>query len=57
MDSSCLRVLQQARSTLTADGGSLFLRNPSKVARRTLTVAQAQDLLEVDADKESSDSG
>ena len=34
MDSSCLRVLQQARGTLTADGGSLFLRNPSRVAWR-----------------------
>ena len=56
MDSSCLRVLQQARGTLTADGGSLFLRNPSKVARRALTVAQAQDLLEVDAGDDASDS-
>ena len=57
MDSSCLRVLQQARGTLTADGGSLFLRNPSRVARRTLTVAQAQDLLEVGADDESAEAG
>jgi anti-anti-sigma factor len=54
MDSSCLRVLQQARGTLTADGGSLVLRNPSNAARRTLTVAEAQDLLEADVDGEPS---
>jgi anti-anti-sigma factor len=51
MDSSCLRVLLQARGTLTADGGSLILRNPSAAARRLLTAAQAQDLLEADADE------
>ena len=49
MDSSCLGVLLQARGTLTADGGSLVLRNPSEAARRLLTAAQAQDLLVVDA--------
>jgi anti-sigma B factor antagonist len=54
MDSSCLRVLLQARGTLTADGGSLILRNPSKVARRALTAAQAQHLLEADADEQPS---
>jgi anti-anti-sigma factor len=54
MDSSCLRVLQQARGTLTADGGSLVLRNPSNVARRVLTAAQAEYLLEAYQDGEPS---
>jgi anti-sigma B factor antagonist len=49
MDSSCLGVLQRARGTLTADGGSLVLRNPSEAAQRLLTAAQAQDLLEASA--------
>jgi anti-anti-sigma factor len=56
MDSSCLGVLQQARGTLTADGGSLILRNPSKVARRLLTAAQADYLLDSDEDEPSDDS-
>ena len=51
MDSSCLTVLIQARGKLTADGGSLVLRNPSDAARRLLTLAQTQDLLEADADE------
>ncbi len=46
MDSSCLRILQQARGTLTADGGSLILRNPSVAARRLLTAAGVQELLD-----------
>jgi anti-sigma B factor antagonist len=54
MDSSCLSVLIQARGTLTVDGGSLILRNPSVVARRLLTAAKAQDLLEADADQHRS---
>lgn len=49
MDSSSLRVLIQARSTLTADGGSLVLRNPSKKARRLLNVAAVEHLLRLDA--------
>jgi anti-sigma B factor antagonist len=48
MDSQCLTVLVQARGRLTADGGSLVLRNPSKAARRLLTVAQARGFLDVD---------
>ena len=46
MDSSCLHVLEHARGTLTADGGSLILRNPSEAARRLLTVAGTQHLLD-----------
>jgi anti-sigma B factor antagonist len=46
MDSSSLNVLEQARGTLTADGGSLILRNPSEAARRLLTAARAERLLE-----------
>jgi anti-anti-sigma factor len=50
MDSACLNVLVQARGTLTADGGSLFLRNPSLAAHRVLTVSGLEDLLQTDAD-------
>ena len=50
MDSSCLSVLLQARGTLTPDGGSLLLRNPSVTARRLLTAAQAEHLLQSDED-------
>ncbi len=49
MDSSMLNVLVQARGRLTADGGSLVLRNPSQAARRLLSVAGLQDLLDTDA--------
>ena len=56
MDSSSLTVLLQARGTLTADGGSLFLRNPSVAAHRLLTLAGLEDLLQADADQHASDS-
>lgn len=56
MDSSCLTVLVQARGRLTADGGSLVLRNPSGAARRLLTVIQAEGLIEVDAEVHRTDS-
>lgn len=50
MDSSCLGVLVQARGTLTADGGSLFLRNPSFAAHRVVTLGGLEELLEAAAD-------
>ena len=50
MDSSFLDVLVQARGTLTADGGSLFLRNPSVAAHRLVTINGLEDLLQTDAD-------
>jgi anti-anti-sigma factor len=50
MDSSCLNVLAQARGTLTADGGSLILRNPSTAARRVLSIFEAEFILAKDAD-------
>jgi anti-sigma B factor antagonist len=56
MDSSCLGFLIQARGTLTADGGSLVLRNPSEAARRLLSAAEVEDLLEVDAGAHRPDS-
>ena len=56
MDSSCLSVLIQARGTLTEDGGSLILRNPSLAAHRVLTLAGAQHLLRADADQHAPDS-
>jgi anti-anti-sigma factor len=49
MDSQSLKVLEQARGRLTADGGSLVLRNPSEAARRLLTVARTEGLLADDA--------
>ena len=53
IDSSGLHVLEQARGRLTADGGSLVLRNPSEAAHRLLTVTQTEELLEADADNHS----
>lgn len=50
VDSSFLNVLVQARGTMTADGGSLFLRNPSVVANRLLTISGLEDLLQTDAE-------
>ena len=55
MDSTSFAVLVQARGRLTADGGSLVLRNPSKAARRVLTTAQARGLLDFDADTHRDD--
>ena len=48
MDSSCLDVLEQARTTMTEDGGSLVLRNPSRVAHRLLSVAGLTNLFEIE---------
>jgi anti-sigma B factor antagonist len=56
MDSSGLHVLIQARTTLTADHGSLILRNPSKAAHQVLTVGGENDLLEADAQDHDPDS-
>ena len=55
MDSSSLRYLVQARGALTADGGSLTLRNPSSAARRLLTLVEAESLLEDHADQQFAD--
>ena len=55
MDSSSLRYLVQARGDLTADGGSLKLRNPSVAAHRLLTLANAETLLEDEAEQHRSD--
>jgi len=48
MDSSCLGVLLRARTTLTADGGSLILRNPSKSARLLLSASGTADLFDAE---------
>jgi anti-sigma B factor antagonist len=50
MDSSGLHVLERARGQLTADGGSLVLRNPSEAAHRLLTATETEDLLRADAE-------
>ena len=55
IDSSGLHVLEQARGKLTADGGSLILRNPSEAAHRLLTVTKTEDLLQADADEHPSE--
>src|SRR6476646_10317077 len=47
MDSSCLRVLLQAHTTLTGDGGSLILRNPSDMATRLLSLSGLTDLFDI----------
>jgi anti-anti-sigma regulatory factor len=46
MDSSSVTVLVQARGSLTSDGGSLTLRNPSIAAHRIVTVSGAEELLD-----------
>lgn len=51
IDSTSLRVLEQARGTLTADGGSLMLRNPSLETRRMLSATGVEFLLAHDADE------
>ena len=51
MDSACLNVLVQARGKLTADGGSLILRNPSSAAHRLLTASGIEFLLAEDRDE------
>ena len=50
-DSSLLSVLVQARGTLTADGGSLFLRNPSRAAHQLLTLSGMEHLLHPDHER------
>jgi anti-anti-sigma factor len=47
MDSSCLAVLESARTKLTEDGGSLVLRNPSRAAHRLLSVAGMSKLFAI----------
>ena len=55
IDSSSLHVLVHARGRLTADGGSVVLRNPSVAARRVLTAAQTQGLLDVEEESRAAD--
>jgi anti-sigma B factor antagonist len=55
MDSSSMHVLVQARGELTADGGSLKLRNPSIAARRLLSLVGAELLLDTDAEEQRGD--
>jgi anti-sigma B factor antagonist len=50
MDSSCLAVLVQARGALTADGGSLLLRNPSEMARRIVSLTGIESILAQNAE-------
>jgi anti-anti-sigma factor len=46
MDSSCLRVLAWASTTILDEGGSFSLRNPSPIARRLLEVTGLAFLLD-----------
>jgi anti-sigma B factor antagonist len=49
MDSSCLSVLLRAHTTLSSDGGSLILRNPSDAARRLLSLRGVADLFDTES--------
>jgi len=49
LDSSCIAVLVHARGSLSADGGTLILRNPSRLARRVLTLTGIEFILAEDA--------
>jgi anti-anti-sigma factor len=51
MDSQCLHVLLKARSTMTADGGSLILRNPSQAARNLLSRVSAERFLVIEMEQ------
>jgi anti-anti-sigma factor len=48
MDSSCLNLLLQAHTTLSSDGGSLILRNPSDIAQRLLSVSGLAELFDIE---------
>ena len=48
MDSTCLHVLLRARTRLSADGGSLILRNPSTTARTLLSAAGLAALVDIE---------
>ena len=50
VDSSCINVLVQARGSLTKDGGSLILRNPSRVTHKVLTLCGVEFILAEDAE-------
>ena len=52
-DSSLLNVLAQARGELSKAGGSLLLRNPSRSARRLLTLAELDDLVRDETDRQN----
>ena len=52
-DSSLLNVLVQARGAMTEAGGSLLLRNPSQMARRLLTIAELDDLVHDEVDRQN----
>jgi anti-anti-sigma factor len=48
MDSTCLNVFLKARTRLSADGGSLILRNPSRAARTLLSAAGLEALFDIE---------
>jgi anti-anti-sigma factor len=48
MGSICLSMLLKARTTLSADGGSLILRNPSAAARTVLSAAGVTGLFDIE---------
>ena len=52
-DSSLLNVLVQARGELSKAGGSLLVRNPSPSARRLLTLAELDDLVQDEIDRQN----
>lgn len=52
-DSTLIKVLVKARGELTAAGGSLLLRNPSTNARRLLTFAELDTLIQDEAHRQN----
>jgi anti-anti-sigma factor len=51
MDSQCFHVLLKARGALSADGGSLILRNPSRAARNLLSRVNAERFLVIEVEE------
>ncbi len=47
MDSTCMNVFLTARTKLSADGGSLILRNPSTAAHALLSAAGLASLFDI----------
>jgi anti-anti-sigma factor len=57
LDSSLLNVLVQARGEMSKTGGQLYLRNPSEQARKLLTLAELDDLLQDEMDRQNNPRG
>lgn len=52
VDSSLMKVLAHARTRVTAEG-NVIIRNPSRVARRVLTLLEVESIVDAIEDDES----